>query len=124
MNPRLRLAAAAILGFAMAFASGCGGGVSKVRISGQLSKKGQPLKVPKETRVLLQFAPDEKTPTQTYSAKFTHETGEYEIELPAGRYSIQCRMMDENGAKIPTGKSTVRDLSNTMVLNIDVAPDQ
>ncbi len=122
MTSRLHLAAFALAGFALVAAlSGCGG-VAKVKVKGTLMKDGKPLVVSKQTYVVLKFAPDVEKPLQTYPAHFTHETGGYSIEIPAGSYSARCVIMDVENQKVPTGPPQVFDLSKDQELDIDISP--
>jgi hypothetical protein len=124
MNWQFRLAAAALLGFVMAVALGCDGGVSKVKVSGKLLMKGQPLIVSKKTIVTLSFAPEMQQALQTTPAKFVYDTGKYEIDLPVGKYRVSCLLKDtENNKKIPTGPPKVYDVNNSQTLDIDVTPE-
>ncbi len=106
MKRRFHLAALAAAFLVLAALSGCGE-AAKVNVKGTLTRGGKPLIVSKKTYVVMKFAPfvpdSELPPLQTYTARFNHETGGYTIELPAGKYSAYCAMLDENSQKIPTG---------------------
>ena len=117
---RLQLASLAAACFALATLPGCGGD-SKVKINGTLTKNGKPLIVSKSTYVMLKFVPADK-PQHTFPARFPHDTGDYTVELPAGKYTTLCQMLDENNQKIPTGPVQIFDLNTDQRLNIDISP--
>ena len=123
MNRPIRLTATTLLVCVLAIVLGCDSGVAKTKVTGKLLMKGKPLDVSKKTQVMLKFAPDVEKPTQTYSASFKHDTGQYEVELPPGKYTVRCHMVDENMKKIPSAPAKVYDLSNVQVMDFDVTPE-
>jgi hypothetical protein len=97
--------------------------VAKVKVTGKLMKKGQPLKVSQDTLVTLTFAPDIENSGQTYPAKFNQETGGYEIELPAGKYRARCLIVEKGQPPFtapPEVTKEVHDLTGSKELNIEI----
>jgi hypothetical protein len=105
----------------LATVPGCG--VDKVKVTGKLMKNGQPLKVSQDTYVTLTFSPDIENNDQTYPAKFNHETGGYEIELPAGKYRTRCLIVEKGQPPFtapPEVTKAVHDLTGSKELNIEI----
>ena len=121
---QLRLAAVTMVSLLlMAAVAGCG--VPKVKITGTLTKNGQPYTVRNDTYVTLVFTPDTEKADQTYPAKFNHETGGYEVEVPAGMYRTRYVIVEKNQAPIiapPQATTTVHDLTASKVLDLELTP--
>ena len=85
MTPSLRRSALALALLAFGLA-GCS--PSAVKVTGTLTKNGQPMVVSEDTYVTLSFVPEGKSEGQetSYSAKFDQKTGTYSVELPPGNY--------------------------------------
>jgi hypothetical protein len=119
---RWQFLAAALVLSVIFFAGGCGDG--KVRITGKLMKNGQPFTTSADTLVTLTFAPDAEKSEQTYPAKFNHETGGFELNVPPGKYRARYVIQKKNEPAIiapPDATKTVHDLSSTKEVNIEIA---
>lgn len=115
------LAAAFVLA-ALVPLSGCG--AAKVKITGTLKQSGHALLAPRETIVTITFIPDaEGVNLQSQIARYHRNTGEYDIELPAGRYRINYIIVEkgrEPRQAPEEQKSQTFELTKDQRLDIDV----
>lgn len=122
MSWQWRLSALVFVSLAMlAPLPGCGDG--KIKIKGKLTKGGQPFTVAKDTLVTLRFTPDAEQPSQSFSTKFKQETGEFETDLPPGKYRVTFVVVEKDKTPIsapPDVKNKVYDLTRNQELNIDI----
>ncbi len=105
--------------------AGCGGGPVKYKISGALTKGGQPLAVTERTLVTLVFMPETKDSKHTYPATFKPLEKKYSVEVPPGKYRVNLLLTDY--AKNPPVPRTPKNVRNTVyelnedkVLDIDI----
>ena len=106
---------------ALTILPGCG--ESKAKITGKLLKNGQPLVVKNDTLVTLTFFPDTENPGQTYPAKFFHETGGYELEIPTGKYRVSYVIVEKDKAPVMAPaevKKKSYELSKNQELDIEI----
>src|SRR5438128_1999530 len=84
-----------------AIAPGCGPKI--VKITGKLVRDGQTLQVSPDTYVTIMFRPEAQGAERSYPAKFTHATGTYEVQLPAGKYNVSVSVLPptQKGQKNP-----------------------
>ena len=109
--------------FVLMFSAGCGG-PSKVKISGKLTKKGQPFTTGEKTLVTLVFSAEAEGTKQTYPANVKRDEGTFQLEVPPGKYRANLIIVDyEKNAPplIPQSvKQTIYDLSEGKEIEIDV----
>jgi hypothetical protein len=98
MNLKFPLAGAALLGLAMLALSGCG--QSKVKVTGKVLKNGQPLGVPTDTLVTVNFSPEDTTKGQNYPASYQYDSSTFQVELPPGKYHVSCSVVDKNKERL------------------------
>lgn len=100
---------------------GCGD--TKTKVGGTVIMKGQALSVSRKNMVTIKFVPDVEQAMQTYIGVYQHDTGQYEVELPPGKYKVVCTIFDdENKKRIPTAGPKVVDLTSARQLDLDITP--
>jgi hypothetical protein len=99
-------------------ACGCGGGASKIKITGKVTDKGQPLQVSDKTQVTITFLPEEQK-GQTYLAVFDRAKSTYEIELPRGQYRVNILIFGPEKRPTEPGKE-VHDLQASRELDLEL----
>lgn len=107
----------------LALMAGCGDG--KVKVKGKLLKGGQPYTVAKETMVTITFTPTAEKAETTYpQSSFKQETGEFEADMPPGKYNVRI-VINEKGNKLvpvsPEVAKVVHEVSGGKEINIDIA---
>jgi hypothetical protein len=103
---------------------GCGG-PAKAKITGKLTKAGQPLQVSDKTQVTLVFAPDVEKPDHTYPAWFKPADGTFEVEVPPGKYRANLVIFDHDNKTMavipPEFRTKIYDLTTHKTLEIDIS---
>jgi hypothetical protein len=91
MTATLRLASIGLCALALVL-PGCSG-KKPVKVSGTLTRGGQPIGASRDTLVTMSFVPEDKAADlPTINAKFNHDTGGFEMEIPPGRYRFKLLM--------------------------------
>lgn len=108
----------------LATMQGCG--VPTVKVQGKLTKNGETFKVAKDTLVTLRFIPElaeGEAARPDHSVRFKQETGEYEVEMPAGKYRVSYVIVEKNKTPVtspPEMKNKSYDLTRSQQLDIEL----
>ena len=90
---------------------------SKIKVHGKVTENGK-LFTDENTLISLTFVPDETPIQQTYPAKFTHATGTYEVEVPAGKYRVSVQV--GIAMKRPPQASPVYEINAPKELDVEI----
>ena len=108
-------------------AAGCGP-PAKLRISGQLTKKGQPFQPPPKMMVSIVFLPEKKESERSCHAQFNYQNGTYTVEVPPGQYKTNLILSDKTKTPSVTVKISpefskkVYELTTSKTLDLEMEP--
>lgn len=103
-------------------AGGCS--PSKVKITGQLTKNGKPLKVSEKTQVTVSFAGEDESKKSLHLAKLNPADSSFEVEMPPGKYRASVVIFDhEKSLAVPIPQSVqkeVHDFTSPKQVTIEI----
>jgi hypothetical protein len=106
--------------------SGCGGGPTKYKVTGHLTKGGQILNIGEKTEVKLIFALQPEGSKNTFSATPKREDGSYALTVDPGNYKVNVLIMDYQNS-VPRVvanhhgvNNAVYDVTGNQVIDIDI----